>query len=162
MDEADESRPVADRAESARQARSNYLVYLAGVGVSVVSGILFKVADSAGQEPVGPTLLLAGSLIGLSAFALLIIGLVRAYAGRKKAEEVTASHFRVQVRTFWISLLYSVAVALFITILIPEVAEIVDWIAWIAVDGWFVFRCIKGLAYLIRRQPYPNPGTWLW
>ena len=161
MEEA-ESRPIAGGAEGARNARSNYLIYLAGIGISVVSGILFKAADSAGQEPVGPTMLLAGSLVGLSAFALLIAGLVRAYTGRKKAEETTASHFRVQIRTFWISLLYSVAVALVTMILIPEVAEIVDLIAWIAVDGWFVIRCVKGLAHLIRQKPYPNPATWLW
>ena len=166
MQDAD-SRPVADRAESARHARSNYFLYLAGTGAGVFAGVFFEFFDTGGQELAGSTMLMVGGLIGLFAFIVMIIGVARAYMGRKKANEETATHFRVQIRTFWICWLYSVATTLaalaLLEVSVPQEAiDVIDHLIWVALIAWFVVRCIKGLKCLGRREPYPNPGTWLW
>ena len=85
MQDAD-SRPVADRAESARHARSNYFLYLAGTGAGVFAGVFFEFFDTGGQELAGSTMLMVGGLIGLFAFIVVIIGVARAYMGRKKGQ----------------------------------------------------------------------------
>jgi len=166
MNEA-ENRPAADRAESARHARSNYLLYLASTGIGVGAGIIFEFADIDGVDAIDSTALMVGGLIGLLSFVLLIIGVVRAYTDRKKADETTATHFRLQIRTFWINWLYTAAVSWVVGFLaefvLPQVAaDIVNYIVWLAVVAWFVMRCVKGLRFLSRQEPYPNPGTWLW
>ena len=162
MDEADESRPAADRAESARRARSNYLLYLVATGVWIVVSILPGDPSDAADW----VLPVVGSL-SLLAFIMLVIGVVRAYGDRKNADEGTAAHFRLQIRSFWISWLYTG-----INILVFMVsAAISPWpgllyfaseIITYAINVWFIIRCVKGLRYLSRQEPYPNPGTWLW
>ncbi len=120
-------------------------------------------AGAAETEPDARPLLIAGALLILLAFVLLIVGLVRAYMGRKKADEAAAAHFEVQIRTFWLGALYTaVPVGLAALMWTREAAELVAWIAWVSVDAWFVMRCIKGLECLHRQEPYPNPRTWLW
>ena len=162
MDEADESRPAADRAESARRARSNYLLYLVSTGCGFAIGVLLSL--SVFDEPdAGPLVLLGGLFV----LVVLIIAVARAHMDRKKADETMATHFRVQIRTFWIYFLYAVGMSLAVNILGAPAAgsgaaAIASQIVWIAMVAWFVIRCVKGLRYLSRQEPYPNPGTWLW
>ena len=82
--------------------------------------------------------------------------------GRKKADEVTVTHFRLQIRTFWLCGLYGVAICIATLLLMPEAVSVVGWIYWVSIDAWMITRCIKGLECLARQEPYPNPGTWLW
>ncbi len=162
MADADESRPVADRAESARRARSNYVLFLVGTGLGLVASVLLDDSPYA-ADWVFPV---AGSL-GLMSFIVLVIVLVRAYGDRKTADETMATHFRVQIRTFWISWLYA---GINVSVLVI-LAEIVPWLGLInvasemvgyAIHLWFAIRCVKGLRYLSRQELYPNPATWLW
>ena len=162
MDEADESRPVADRAESARRARSNYLLYLVATGVWIVVSVLPGDPSDAADW----VLPVIGSL-GLLAFIMLVIGVVRAYGDRKNADEGTATHFRLQIRSFWISWLYTGINILVFTVSAaisqwPALFYFVSEIITYAINVWFIIRCVKGLRYLSRQEPYPNPGTWLW
>ena len=157
-----ENRPAADRAESARRARSNYLLYLVGMGAAVAAPIFAEIVDAWGAEPGAPPLFLVDALISLLSVVSLITGLVRAYMGRKRAGEAAKTHLRVQIRTFWISLLYGFVVSMSTLMWTPEAAGVVWWITSLAIAAWFVTRCIKGLRHLSRQEPYPNPGTWLW
>ena len=87
---------------------------------------------------------------------------------RKKSDGLIATHCRVQIRTFWIYVLYMVVSSLVVGVLVPHQAlasqayMIAGQLAWLPVVVWFVVRCVKGLRYLSRQEPYPNPGTWLW
>jgi len=86
-------------------------------------------------------------LYGLGYFTMVtaLIGVVIAYVKLEDADPVMASHFRFQVRTFWIGLLYNV-------IGIP----ILVW--WFI---WSVIRIVKGGLLAAEGRPVANPRSWL-
>jgi uncharacterized membrane protein len=84
-----------------------------------------------------------------------LVGVVMAYVNVGDAPEPLKSHYRFQIRTFWIGILYAVVGML---LLLVAVGGLV--LAFLVV--WMVVRCVKGLKYLERREPYPNASTWLW
>ena len=96
-------------------------------------------------------LYLASLVVGVTS----LVGVVIAYVYQGDAPEGLRTHFRLQIRTFWIGLLYGLVGALLSLLGIGLVL-----LVFVAV--WLVVRCVKGLRYLDRREPYPNAGTWLW
>lgn len=84
-----------------------------------------------------------------------IVGLVMAYVNVGAAPEPLKSHYRFQIRTFWIGLLYGVVAALL-------ALAVVGFFVLLLVAVWLVVRCVKGLQALDRREPYPKVETWLW
>ncbi len=94
-------------------------------------------------------------LVALVSGITAIIGVIMAYVNVGEAVEPLRTHYRFQIRTFWIATLYFVVAGLLTlaavgAFLVPLVAI------------WYVVRCVKGLQHLARGQPYPNAGTWLW
>ena len=85
-----------------------------------------------------------------------LIGVVMAYMNVGDAPEPLRSHYRFQIRTFWISLLYGLVGGLLLLALGAGL------LVWLFMAVWLVVRCVKGLKYLDRREPYANAGTWLW
>jgi uncharacterized membrane protein len=107
--------------------------------------------DSTTTAQVVYGLYLASLLLGFTS----IIGVIVAYVYRGEAQEWLKAHYTLQIRTFWIGLLYSFAAGLLSLvgiglILIPVVLV------------WLIVRCVKGFQYLGKRQPYPNVDTWFW
>ncbi len=96
-------------------------------------------------------LYLASLVVGVTS----LVGVVIAYVYQGDAPEGLRTHFRLQIRTFWIGLLYGLVGALLSLLGIGLVL-----LVFVAV--WLVVRCVKGLRYLDRREPYSNDGTWLW
>lgn len=94
-------------------------------------------------------LYLVGLFIGLTA----IIGVVMAYINRSDAPAWLASHYRFQIRTFWIGLLYLLLGSIL-------AAVVVGWLLVIFWMVWLIVRCAQGLKYLGRREAHPNPTTW--
>jgi uncharacterized membrane protein len=90
-------------------------------------------------------------LVGVSA----LIGVVMAYVNKGTAPEWAETHYRYQIRTFWISLLYLLVGGL----LVIAAVGFVVLLFWAV---WFVVRCVKGLKQVQLGAPMPNPGTWLW
>jgi len=95
-------------------------------------------------------LYLAGFLTGVSA----VVGLIIATMQIERADAVSRSHFRFQIRTFWIGLVYIVAGA--VTLHVGIGALILLW--WIV---WTAMRCAKGLLTLNAGEPIANPESWL-
>lgn len=95
-------------------------------------------------------LYLLGFLTGVSA----VVGLIIAWLQVERAEPVTRSHFRFQIRTFWIGLLYLAAGA--ITLHVAIGALILLW--WVV---WTAIRCVKGLLALNAGEPIADPESWL-
>lgn len=95
-------------------------------------------------------LMLASLALPLTALA----GVIVAYVYKDDAPPWLQSHYRLQIRTFWISLLY-VTLALLLTIIIIGYPLLLFWLVW------FLVRCIKGIRYLNRGQSYPDPDVWL-
>jgi uncharacterized membrane protein len=95
-------------------------------------------------------LYLAGFLTGVSA----VVGLIIAMMQIERADPVSRSHFRFQIRTFWIGLAYIVAGV--ITLHVGIGLLIMLW--WIV---WTAMRCAKGLLALNAGEPIADPESWL-
>ena len=95
-------------------------------------------------------LYLVGFFTGVSA----VVGLIIAWMQIDRADTVSRSHFRFQIRTFWIGLLLLVvgAITLYIAV---GVVILVWWIVWTAI------RCVKGLLLLNAGEPVAEPESWL-
>ena len=96
-------------------------------------------------------LYLASLVVGVTS----LVGVVIAYVYQRDVPEGLRAHFRLQIRTFWIGLLYLVVGGM-----LSVVGVGVVLLLFVAV--WLIVRCVKGLRYLDRREPYPNESTWLW
>ena len=86
---------------------------------------------------------------------LALAGVIIAYVSRSAAAAWAADHYRFQIRTFWIGLLYS-AVGVATSFIL------IGWLILLAVLIWWIVRTIKGLQYLGHSVPYPKTASWLW
>ena len=107
--------------------------------------------ESGGNTKVVYILYLGGILIGL----LALIGVIIAYVSRNDSGGWVNDHYRFQIRTFWIGLLY-MAVSGAATVIV------IGWLLLLATLVWWIVRCVKGLQCMSRSEPYPNIETWLW
>jgi uncharacterized membrane protein len=94
-------------------------------------------------------------LVSLVVGVTALVGLVMAYVNMGDAPDALKTHYRLQIRTFWIGLLYGVVAGLLSVVGIGLVL-------FLFVAVWLIVRCVRGLKHLERREAYPNPATWLW
>ena len=93
----------------------------------------------------------------LAAFAfppLATAGLVLAYVNREIGPDWLKSHYTFQIHTFWIGLLYWV-VSIVLCIIV------IGFFGLLATMVWYVVRCALGVDRLMKREPYPNPYSWI-
>jgi uncharacterized membrane protein len=95
-------------------------------------------------------LYLVGFFTGVSA----VVGLIVASMQIDRADPISRSHFRFQIRTFWIGLAYIVAGI--VTLHVGIGALILLW--WIV---WTAMRCAKGLLLLNAGEPIADPESFL-
>jgi uncharacterized membrane protein len=95
-------------------------------------------------------LYLASIIIGITA----IVGLIIAYVNRDDAPGWLQSHYRFQIRTFWIGALY-LLLGLMLYQVIIGFFLLLFWLIWLIV------RCAKGMKSLDRKEAYPEPESWL-
>lgn len=96
-------------------------------------------------------LYLVAIVIGITS----IIAVIMAYVYRSDAADWLQSHYRFQIRTFWIGILYGLIGGLILS-LVP-----VPRLIMLLIVLWLGIRCVKGLKFLSRQQPHPDPATWL-
>jgi len=94
-------------------------------------------------------------LVGLVVGVTSIVGVVMAYVNRDSAPEWVQTHYRVQIRTFWIGVLYGV-------ISMVTMMIVVGFLLGLFTLIWWIVRCAKGLKLLGQGAAYENPATWLW
>jgi len=92
-------------------------------------------------------------LVGLVAGVTAIVGVIMAYVYRDDGPEWLRTHFELQVRTFWLLLLYATIAGILCLLLI-------GFLLLLVVAVWWIVRCVKGLRYLELKEPYPNHRTW--
>ncbi len=92
----------------------------------------------------------AAYVVGITA----LIGVIIAHVQVGTAEPILASHYRFQIRTFWIGVLYLVVGGVLTLVLIGFL--ILLW--WFV---WSLVRNIKGVLALNENQPIANPGSWM-
>jgi len=91
------------------------------------------------------------SLITLSWLA----GLVLAYVKRGEAEGTwLASHYRWQIRTFWLGLLWTVVGWVLV---LSFVGIVIGIPLLLVVTGWLIYRILRGWMLLNDGKPMPNP-----
>lgn len=95
-------------------------------------------------------LYLASFVVGFTA----VVGLVIAYVYRDKGPAWLDEHYRYQIRTFWIGLLYGAIAALLVFVLI-------GFPLLIALAVWVIIRCVKGFRGLQEKRAPDNVDTWL-
>lgn len=92
-------------------------------------------------------------LVGIFIALTGLIGVIMAYVNQSGAPRWLQSHYRFQIRTFWIGLLYLLVGAMLTGI----------GVGWLIILGWLIWlvvRCAQGLRFLDRREAHPNPVTW--
>jgi uncharacterized membrane protein len=95
-------------------------------------------------------LLLASTIIGITG----LIAVIMAYVVREDSPEWLQTHYRFQIRTFWIGLLYTITGLFTLAINIGALILLFTFI-------WLVVRAAKGLKHLENQQPIQNPDSWM-
>ena len=93
-------------------------------------------------------------LVGLIIPLTPIIGLIMAYVLKGDSPDWQLTHYRFQIRTFWIGLLFGVINIILIFILIGYLTSILLLI-------WWVVRCVKGIMHHSKNEPVANPTSWM-
>jgi uncharacterized membrane protein len=95
-------------------------------------------------------LYLVAYAVGITA----VIGLIIAHIQVSEADPVLASHYRFQIRTFWIGVLYLILGALLLIV-------VVGFLVWAWWFIWSLIRNIKGLLALNEGRPIGDPASWM-
>ncbi len=82
-----------------------------------------------------------------------LVGVIMAYINKGDGNFLD-SHYQFQIRTFWIGLLYIVIGILLMFIFIGYLVLLFTVI-------WLIVRAAKGLKYLGKQEPVPNPTSWM-
>ena len=107
-------------------------------------------AEETGQAKIIYVLYLAGFVVGITP----LIGVVMAYMAKADAPEWLDTHYRYQIRTFWIGFLYTSISAVLTVVLIGI-------LGLFATAIWLIIRCIKGFQAADRGDPIENVETWM-
>jgi uncharacterized membrane protein len=83
-----------------------------------------------------------------------VIGVIIAHVQIGSADPLLASHYRFQIRTFWIGVLYLV-IGTILTMVLIGIAVLFWWFIWSLV------RNITGVLALNESKPIANPASWL-
>jgi uncharacterized membrane protein len=95
-------------------------------------------------------LYLVGLIFGITG----VIGVVLAYVNKADAPEWLQSHYRFQIRTFWIGLVYMIVGGILLFVL-------VGWLVYLFWLIWLIVRCAKGLKHLELQQSVPDETSWM-
>ncbi|MEQ6916783.1 DUF4870 family protein [Halomonas aquatica] len=82
-----------------------------------------------------------------------LVAVVIAYVYRGKGPVWIDEHYRYQIRTFWLALLFFGVSGLLTLVLI-------GFLTWLAAVVWLVIRCVKGLKALNEKRAPDNVDTW--
>ncbi len=93
-------------------------------------------------------------LVGIVLWLIIFIGAVMAYLNQGKGEKWVQSHYRFQIRTFWIAVLIAVVGGLTMPIGI-------GFLILPAGAVWLIVRCAKGMTYIGNGQAHPDPESWM-
>ncbi|WP_394424012.1 DUF4870 family protein [Vreelandella stevensii] len=95
-------------------------------------------------------LYLASFVVGFTS----VIGVIIAYVYRGKGPVWLDEHYRYQIRTFWIGLLYG-SIATLLTLIL------IGFPLLLAFAVWFIVRCVKGFKGLQEKRAPSNVDSWL-
>lgn len=91
-----------------------------------------------------------GYFTGISA----LIGVVIAHVKVEDADPVLQSHYRFQIRTFWIGFLY-ITIGFALSLVLIGIPILIWWFVW------SLIRIVKGAIAANESRPIANPRSWL-
>ncbi len=110
--------------------------------------------DEATPGSVGDVLRSVVLPILASLFAMtLLAGVIMAYVHRGDGTGWVDSHFRFQIRTFWIGVFAVLVGGIGIVVVVGVIVLMV-------VPFWLLIRCVRGWRFLAQGAPLPNPASW--
>ena len=83
-----------------------------------------------------------------------LVGVIMAYINKGDAPEWVQSHYRFQIRSFWIGLLLGVIGAV-------TAAFVVGILILVFLFVWWIVRCVKGMKYISQGSAHPDPASWM-
>src|SRR6266704_1825558 len=83
-----------------------------------------------------------------------LIGVIIAHVKVDDTDPVLRSHYRFQIRTFWIGLLY-LAIGIPLCVALIGIPILAWWFIW------SLIRIVKGILLVIEHKPIVNPSSWL-
>ncbi len=83
-----------------------------------------------------------------------IIALIMMYMNNDDTDNWLQTHYRFQIRTFWIGFLYFAVGAILSPVIIGYPIMLFTFF-------WLIIRCAKGLKQLGKHQPVQNLESWL-
>lgn len=83
-----------------------------------------------------------------------LVGVVIAYVYRGKGPHWLDEHYRYQIRTFWLAVLYFAVSGLLTLVMI-------GFVTWLLAVVWLVIRCVKGIKRLQEHRAPDNVDAWL-
>jgi uncharacterized membrane protein len=83
-----------------------------------------------------------------------LIGVIMAYVNKGSAPVWVQSHYRFQIRTFWIALLVGAIGALTTPFVIG-----IPILLFLLV--WWILRSVKGMRYIAECRGHPEPASWM-
>ena len=104
----------------------------------------------AGTAKVIYILYLVGIVVGITT----IVGVIMAYVNKADAPQWVQTHYRFQIRTFWIGVLYSIIGTITVPILI-------GFLILLFVLVWLIMRCVKGMGWAEKGQAVENVESWM-
>lgn len=95
-------------------------------------------------------------LYGVGYFFVIpaLLGVIIAHLKINDADPVLQSHYRFQIRTFWIGLAY-LALSFPLCLVLVGFPLMLWWFVW------SVIRIVKGALLLTEHQPIADPRSWL-
>lgn len=116
-------------------------------------------SDTVAEQSKGPDTTIAMVIYGLYLASLVagltsLVGVVIAYVYRGKGPAWLDEHYRYQIRTFWIGLVYG-TICLILSLIGIGVLLL------IALAIWLIVRCVKGFKGLQEKRAPANVDSWL-
>ncbi len=105
--------------------------------------------DSTSIAKVNYILQIISTIIGITG----IIAVIIAYVNKDDSAEWLQTHYRFQIRTFWIGVLY-IALGMFL------IQVMFGFLILVLTFFWLIIRCAKGLKQLEKNEPVKNVESW--
>jgi uncharacterized membrane protein len=103
-----------------------------------------------------------------SAGLTALVGFVMAYSLKGKSADWVRTHYVFAIRTAWLALIGWVFVGLLLVLGTPLTLIFVGFLLWklaFVLGGligvWVTVRCVVGMIYAARSEPYPRPAAWI-
>lgn len=94
-------------------------------------------------------LLIISTMVGITGF----IAVIMAYVMKDNTSNWLQTHYRFQIRTFWIGLLY-------VIIGLATYLMVIGYFVFLFTFVWVLVRSFKGLKQLANEQPVKNLESW--